>query len=71
MKTFIWQLAYLSNECCLIENENALEGSNRIVRDEGMLKNLHQKKSRWDADAKGNRPLFFKDFDPEMSHDYG
>ncbi|EJF61353.1 hypothetical protein DICSQDRAFT_180666 [Dichomitus squalens LYAD-421 SS1] len=44
MKTIIWQLVCLSNECCRIENEkNALEGSNQIVSDQGVRKNLYQK----------------------------
>ncbi|KAM5540982.1 hypothetical protein V8D89_005293 [Ganoderma adspersum] len=44
MKTIIWQLVCLSNECCRIENEkNSLEGSNQIVSDQGVRKNLYQK----------------------------
>ncbi|TBU52352.1 hypothetical protein BD310DRAFT_242521 [Dichomitus squalens] len=33
MRTLIWQLACLNNECCQIENKNrvALEGSNQIL----------------------------------------
>ncbi|TFK88241.1 hypothetical protein K466DRAFT_489328 [Polyporus arcularius HHB13444] len=44
MKAIIWQLVCLSNECCRIENEkNSLEGSNQIVSDQGVRKNLYQK----------------------------
>ncbi|KAI9058680.1 hypothetical protein FKP32DRAFT_1680408 [Trametes sanguinea] len=44
MKQIIWQLVCLSNECCRIENEkNALEGSNQIVSDQGVRKNLYQR----------------------------
>jgi len=44
MKTIIWQLVCLSNECCRIENEkNSLEGSNQVVSDQGVRKNLYQK----------------------------
>ncbi|RPD77316.1 hypothetical protein L226DRAFT_602847 [Lentinus tigrinus ALCF2SS1-7] len=44
IKAIIWQLVCLSNECCRIENEkNALEGSNQIVSDQGVRKNLYQK----------------------------
>ncbi|KAH9939234.1 uncharacterized protein BXZ73DRAFT_43928 [Epithele typhae] len=44
MKGIIWQLVCLSNECCRIENEkNTLEGSNAIVSDQGVRKNLYQK----------------------------
>ncbi|KAI0937935.1 hypothetical protein AcV7_003266 [Taiwanofungus camphoratus] len=44
MKAIIWQLVCLSNECCRIENEkNMLEGSNQVVSDQGVRKNLYQK----------------------------
>ncbi|KAL4242679.1 hypothetical protein ABKN59_011519 [Abortiporus biennis] len=44
MKTDIWQLVCLSNECCRIENEkNQLEGSNQVVSDQGVRKALYQK----------------------------
>ncbi|KAI1785446.1 hypothetical protein LXA43DRAFT_1038210 [Ganoderma leucocontextum] len=44
IKTIIWQLVCLSNECCRIENEkNSLEGSNQVVSDQGVRKNLYQK----------------------------
>ncbi|KAI0772379.1 hypothetical protein BD413DRAFT_612544 [Trametes elegans] len=51
MKQIIWQLVCLSNECCRIENEkrnggraySVLEGSNQIVSDQGVRKNLYQR----------------------------
>ncbi|KAH9942100.1 hypothetical protein B0H21DRAFT_824167 [Amylocystis lapponica] len=44
MKGLIWQLVCLSNECCRIENEkNSLEGTNQVVSDQGVRKNLYQK----------------------------
>ncbi|KAH7882101.1 hypothetical protein F5I97DRAFT_1939569 [Phlebopus sp. FC_14] len=44
MKTIIWQLVMLSNECCRLENEkNELEGSNAQVSEQGSRKVLYQK----------------------------
>jgi len=44
MKSIIWQLVCLSNECCRIENErNTLEGTGQSVSEQGVRKSLYQK----------------------------
>ncbi|KAF8553864.1 hypothetical protein OG21DRAFT_1509639 [Imleria badia] len=44
MKSIIWQLVMLSNECCRLENEkNELEGNNAQVSEQGTRKVLYQK----------------------------
>ncbi|KZT19861.1 hypothetical protein NEOLEDRAFT_1141487 [Neolentinus lepideus HHB14362 ss-1] len=44
MKTIIWNLVLLSNECCRIENEkNSLENSPLQVSEQGLRKVLYQK----------------------------
>jgi hypothetical protein len=44
MKSIVWQLVSLSNECCRLENEkNTLEGSNNQVSEQGLRKGLYQK----------------------------
>ncbi|KAF9000764.1 hypothetical protein BDQ17DRAFT_1307895 [Cyathus striatus] len=44
MKTIVWQLVCLSNECCRLENEkNGLEGSVIQVSEQGGRKALYQK----------------------------
>ncbi|KAF9228200.1 hypothetical protein BS17DRAFT_773236 [Gyrodon lividus] len=44
MKSIVWQLVMLSNECCRLENErNELEGSNAQVSEQGSRKVLYQK----------------------------
>ncbi|KAF9529895.1 hypothetical protein CPB83DRAFT_851765 [Crepidotus variabilis] len=44
MKSAIWELVLLSNECCRLENEkNGLEGSVIQVSDQGLRKVLYQK----------------------------
>jgi len=44
MKSIVWQLVSLSNECCRLENEkNTLEGSNMQVSEQGLRKMLYQK----------------------------
>ncbi|KAF8637549.1 hypothetical protein AX17_002756 [Amanita inopinata Kibby_2008] len=44
LKTIVWQLVMLSNECCRLENEkNALEGSVIQVSEQGSRKVLYQK----------------------------
>ncbi|KAF8438377.1 hypothetical protein L210DRAFT_3404055 [Boletus edulis BED1] len=44
MKSIVWQLVMLSNECCRLENEkNELEGNNAQVSEQGTRKILYQK----------------------------
>ncbi|KAJ8590552.1 hypothetical protein M405DRAFT_766097 [Rhizopogon salebrosus TDB-379] len=44
MKSIVWQLVMLSNECCRLENEkNELDGSNTLVSEQGSRKILYQK----------------------------
>ncbi|KAG9308671.1 hypothetical protein JVU11DRAFT_11628 [Chiua virens] len=44
MKSIVWQLVMLSNECCRLENEkNELEGHNTQVSEQGTRKVLYQK----------------------------
>ncbi|KIJ61712.1 hypothetical protein HYDPIDRAFT_176873 [Hydnomerulius pinastri MD-312] len=44
MKSIVWQLVMLSNECCRLENEkNELEGNNAQVSEQGSRKMLYQK----------------------------
>ncbi|KAF9232902.1 hypothetical protein BU15DRAFT_90551 [Melanogaster broomeanus] len=44
MKSTVWQLVMLSNECCRLENEkNELEGNNTQVSEQGSRKVLYQK----------------------------
>ncbi|KAG1744590.1 uncharacterized protein EDB91DRAFT_191861 [Suillus paluster] len=44
MKSIVWQLVMLSNECCRLENEkNDLDGSNALVSEQGSRKILYQK----------------------------
>ncbi|KZP33049.1 hypothetical protein FIBSPDRAFT_847657 [Athelia psychrophila] len=44
IKTIVWQLVTLSNECCRLENEkNLLEGTPTQVSEQGLRKNLYQK----------------------------
>jgi len=44
MKSIVWQLVSLSNECCRLENEkNTLEGSNNQVSEQGLRKGLYQR----------------------------
>ncbi|KIJ18050.1 hypothetical protein PAXINDRAFT_175314 [Paxillus involutus ATCC 200175] len=44
MKSTVWQLVMLSNECCRLENEkNELDGSNAQVSEQGSRKVLYQK----------------------------
>ncbi|KAG6844100.1 hypothetical protein H0H87_009775 [Tephrocybe sp. NHM501043] len=44
MKSMLWQLVLLSNECCRLENEkNTLEGSVIQVSEQGLRKVLYQK----------------------------
>ena len=44
MKSIVWDLVLLSNECCRLENEkNTLEGSVIQVSDQGARKVLYQK----------------------------
>ncbi|KXN83268.1 hypothetical protein AN958_01639 [Leucoagaricus sp. SymC.cos] len=44
MKSIVWQLVLLSNECCRLENEkNTLEGSVIQVSEQGSRKNLYQR----------------------------
>ncbi|KAF8816889.1 hypothetical protein BYT27DRAFT_7333111 [Phlegmacium glaucopus] len=44
MKSMVWELVLLSNECCRLENEkNSLEGSVIQISDQGLRKVLYQK----------------------------
>ncbi|KAH7927982.1 hypothetical protein BV22DRAFT_1005738 [Leucogyrophana mollusca] len=44
MKSIVWHLVMLSNECCRLENEkNELEGNNAQVSEQGSRKILYQK----------------------------
>ncbi|PPQ79331.1 hypothetical protein CVT25_002561 [Psilocybe cyanescens] len=44
MKSIVWELVLLSNECCRLENEkNSLEGSVIQISDQGLRKVLYQK----------------------------
>ncbi|OJA12665.1 hypothetical protein AZE42_08819 [Rhizopogon vesiculosus] len=44
MKSIVWQLVMLSNECCRLENEkNELDGNNTLVSEQGSRKILYQK----------------------------
>ncbi|KAH7911152.1 hypothetical protein BJ138DRAFT_1151417 [Hygrophoropsis aurantiaca] len=44
MKSIVWNLVMLSNECCRLENEkNELEGNNAQVSEQGLRKILYQK----------------------------
>jgi len=44
MKSVVWELVLLSNECCRLENEkNSLEGSVIQISDQGLRKVLYQK----------------------------
>jgi len=44
MKSMVWELVLISNECCRLENEkNSLEGSVIQISDQGLRKVLYQK----------------------------